>query len=195
MYDFTKHLEPDEKILYQCKAVPKSSITSSFIFLLLMIVMILLEIITYFIFIEYHKNIVILIMFIILLFFNILFATGFIYNLFINRSKAKNCFYCLTNKRVFRYNLKKNKLIYGYLIDYADIRIHNVSHNCGDIYMGVILSSTSDVKTDLVNLATVLSDSKNKPYICFSCIENPEYVLSLIRSARADLLYDSKNNG
>lgn len=196
MYDFNQYLESDEKILYQGKSVPKSSIGNVIILILVLIAMLLVQFIMI---ISIRENNLInnpsaIIIFLVMIFFDGAIILGIINNLFLNKKKAKNCFYCLTNKRAFRYDLKDNKLVYGYLINYDDIKIYNIKYNYGDLYMGITYSGTNNYKNDLVNVTDALfnPDSKNMPSISFSCIENPEYVLSLAKSARAELVYNIK---
>lgn len=198
MYDFNQYLEPDEKILYQGKSVPKASIGNVVILILVLIAMLLVQFIMIISICENNliNNPIVIIMFLVMIFFDGAIILGIINSLFLNKKKAKNCFYCLTNKRALRYDLKDNKLVYGYLINYDDIKIYNIKHNYGDLYMGITYSGTNNYKNDLVNVADALfnPDSKNMPNISFSCIENPEYVLSLAKSARAELVYNIKNN-
>lgn len=109
-----------------------------------------------------------------------------IYNLFIKKNAVKDDVYCLTNKRAFKYEIRKNKLVYGYLCNYKEVRIDSLKDNYGDVYMGIICGSTGDSRQDLSNVTELMfnPNPKDMPWLKFESIENPDQVASLIRANR-----------
>ena len=99
-----------------------------------------------------------------------------IYNLFIKKNVVKDDIYCLTNKRAFKYEFHKNKLVYGYLCNYKEVRVDGLvdglKDNYGDVYMGIVYGSTGDSRQDLSNVTKLMfnPNPKDMPYLIFESI-------------------------
>lgn len=193
MYNFQEHLEADEKILYQGQPIlGKGSLNlkgllAMLIFLVgcqaLMIWSLLNEMGDGF-------NLSFIFIFGIFTMFDILVLYSIIYNLFLKKHAVADDYFCLTNKRVFKYEEKKQKLIYGYLINYKDIKVVNEKDNYGDLYMGIILEDDEVTADELETLKELMfnPEPNNMPNITFESIENPKHVCEIAKQARRELI-------
>lgn len=134
-------------------------------------------------------NISFVIIFLVTLIIEILVIKSLVYKLFIKKRSVSDDYYCLTNRRAFKYESKKDKLVYGYLANYDDIHSDSRKEGYGDVYMGIIYKKTGDSKLDLSNMKKLLMnpDPENMPCILFESIKSPIKVAKLAREARDEL--------
>lgn len=192
MYNFEQHLEEGENILYIGTPVPgKGSknlggLLFALCFVLGIMALLVWSVVTGIGDGAYGIGLNFIIIFAVLLLFIGLVGWGIIYNLLIKKSAVKDDVYCLTNKRAFKYEMRKNKLVYGYLCNYKEVRIDGLKDNYGDVYMGIVYSATGDSKQDLSNIKSLMfnPNPKDMPCLTFESIENPNQVVSLIRANR-----------
>jgi len=190
MYDFKKNLFPDEEIIYTGKAVPGKGDKSlggslfligfSSVLLALMIYATLRDGFQFFQIIFYG---------VILLFLGI-GVYNIIYNIFLKKHLVKDDYYCLTNLRVLKYESKKDKLVYGYLYYYDEIKTINNKGGYGDLYFGIVIDDeNTDDKAVMKKLADLMTNPnpENMPFITFGSIEKPMSVMKLAKDARAKI--------
>lgn len=190
MIDFNKYLEQNETILYKGKPHPNKggkNIVGIIIllgFVLLCQILLILSVIF-----NHGSEIKFIISFLITLLFGGLGVYALIYNLFLKKRKVADDFYCITNKRALKYEAGKDKLVYGYLINYSDIHCGNVKDGYGDLYMSITKETTNDSIKDLNDLKNTLfnPNPENMPAINFESIENPKEVLQIAVKARNNL--------
>lgn len=197
MYDFSKHLFPDEKILYQGK--PTLGKTAKDIkgillfigFALLIQIVMILSVITG---TGDGKNGITLgfiLIFLVVTLFLGLGIYGLFYNVILKKKRIADNAYCLTNIRAMKYESKKGKFVFGYLAHYDDYYCSNVKNNFGDVYMGIIFkeqNGDSATKT-LLKLKDLMMkpDPENMPFINFESIEDPYNVIHLIEDAKQNI--------
>ncbi len=198
MYNFESVLLPNEVILYQGRSVPgKGSKVNGGSIFLICFALILQTLMIWSVATDSGDgfNFNFIFIFLILTFFGGLGAYDLIYNLIFKKICVADDYYCLTNKRAMKYESKKNKLVFGYLINYVDIKYVNVKDNYGDVYMGVVLDEKNytdgvdalgDIKDILLN-----PNPENMPIIKFESIEDPKKIANLVRDTRLEIL---KNN-
>ena len=193
MYNFEQHLFKDEKILYEGRAVPGEGGKSISGLLMAVGAMLFIQLLLI-IDIQYKKSqgievdypITIIFMFTFL--FEGLAIWGLIYNIFLKKKEVADDFYCITTKRAFKYEAKTNKLIFGYLEYYEDMKIYNEKDNFGDLYMGIAISEDDKISPQELKELMFNPNPENRPNITFESIENPKYVLELSRQARYEIL-------
>lgn len=129
MFNFNQVLMPNEEILYEGKPVPGkgNKNISSILFVLLFVALIIGLLIWSVVTKTGDGAKGITINFIMIMLVAILFGGigvySFIYNVFIKKKAVQDDIYCLTNMRALKYEFKKQKLIYGYLIKYEQIEV------------------------------------------------------------------------
>lgn len=199
MIEFEKLLDNDEYILYQGKAVSgkgNKNIFGSIIIILFMSFIqfaLIWSLVTGtgdgangigFDFIG---------IFIISLLFDGVAIYNIIYLLFIKDKAVNDDYFCITNKRVLKYEQNKVKLVYGYLINYESIEVINEKKQFGDVQMFGALKKSDNAKQDLMQIKNMLfdQDPTNMKMMILESIENPDMVVNIIKKAREELL---KNN-
>lgn len=193
MYNFKKHLDDKESILYQGQAMPDKGDKNIKGFLLIIGLMLLIQVIIAWSAVTSDMNIAKIIVAICLnpfiwvtLLFDGLAIYGLVYNTFLKKKILEDVFYCITNKRALKYETKNDKLFFGYLEYYGEMRIDNLKDNFGNLYMGIIADNNTNLKTlkDLM----FNPNPENMPSITFESIENPDEVLQLAQKARQEIL-------
>ena len=135
MYDFNKHLDSDEKILYQGKSNVGKGSKNIGAGLLVIGFMLIIQ----FLLVWSLKtgigdgangfNLNYLIIFLVSLIFDAYAICLVVYTLILKNKKIADDYYCLTNKRALKYEEKTDKLVYGYLINYDDVKVINQKKN------------------------------------------------------------------
>lgn len=187
MYNFSNHLLEGEKILYQGQPVPGKGSKSVGGSLLLICMGLIVGI----------GSLVSIVFFLVAALFLGLGVYVLVYNLILKQKRIADDFYCLTNMRVMKYESKKNKLVFGYLAYYDEIRCNNVKDNFGDLYMGMVINESSFLKTiEYTKKSLTDPDPENMPSITFESIESPYKVEKLVCTAKEELLrkVDSQNS-
>lgn len=200
MYDFKSNLLEDEKIIYEGRPVPGTGSKNIggplFIigFMALMQFLLIWSIVTKTGDGAYGINLSFIIIFLATLLFDVIAIYALLYDLFIKKKAVADDYYCLTNKRAFKYESKKDKLVFGYLINYDDIHCDSRKNGYGDLYMGIVYKETNDSKQDLNNIKDIIlnKDPENMPWIIFECIEHPAKVSKLAKDARNELKKSDK---
>lgn len=195
MYDFNSNLIEDEKIIYEGRPVPGTGSKNIggplFIigFITLMQFLLIWSVVTKTGDGAYGITPGFVIIFLVTLLFDAIAIYNLIYTLFIKKKAVADDYYCLTNKRALKYESKKDKLVFGYLINYEDIHYDSRKNGYGDLYMGIIYKETNDSIQDLNNIKDLLfnKDPKNMPWIIFESIEHPAQVGKLAKNARNEL--------
>jgi len=115
-----------------------------------------------------------------------------IYNLFIKKKVVADDLFCITNIRALKYELKKQKLTYGFLIKYELIEVQNEKDGFGDVFMGNAAPSNLTEKQELEFVKENLFNKKtdDMPNMIFECVENPNSVMQIATNAHKQL----KNN-
>ena len=196
VYNFKEHLINDEEILYEGRPVPGKGNKQvwgylfgiAFIGLMLVLLIWNLSKDTNGLDFKY------ILFFTICGGFLLLFIWGLIYDLFIKKRAVSDDYYCLTNKRVLKYERKKDRLVFGYLKNYKTIQSEKVKNHFGDVRFEMDLSTqyNSDTITpqELAEIKNMIlhPDPNNMPSILFESIENPDHVKILAREARDKIL-------
>lgn len=198
MYDFSQHLQKDEYILYQGRPVlgRGSKQVGGFIF----VIVFSLVMLSILIWVYANKigdgtngiDLEFVIFFILILFFTVGGIWGLVYNLILKKKMIADDYYCITNLRVMKYESKKDKLVFGYLASYDDIKCKNMKNGFGDFYMGMDLEGEND--NNIVDAVHTVKEvllhpnPENMPCIMFESIEKPREVLKIAKEARKVLL-------
>lgn len=197
MYNFETQLYKDEYILYQGQANPGKGnkniggllfvLFFAFVMQLVMVNSIKLGLG------DGARGITfdVIIIFLATLFFEFIAISGLAYNCFIKKKVVEGNFYCITNKRALKYERKKDKLLCGYLENYTDIKIYSEKKNVGDLHMQMEkMDGTGNNTEDLKLVKEIIfnKDEENMPYIIFESVENSKKVLTIIQTARAELI-------
>lgn len=196
MYDLKKCLDNDEKILYEGKSFPgkgSKSIKGSLLLILfigLVQGLMIWSVVTGTGDGAYGISFPFIMIMATTLLFDVIAIYNIIYLLFLKKRLVSDDYYCITNKRVFKYESKKDKLVYGYLASYEEIKILNEKDGYGDLYMGIILkeNSSKEERMKVVKEHMLQSSSKPVPIIVFESIENPSGVVQIVQNARKELL-------
>lgn len=196
MFDFSKYLKEDEEILYQGKPTPVSgkgnSNNQGLIFLILYclaIQIILILSIVYKIGDGANGiNFSFIVIFLVILLFELLGIYGLLDNLFLKKKRLVGIYYCVTNKRVLEYEQKKDKLVYGYLINYEEIKCANMKNGYGDLCMSAKLDKEGDLSMMEVKDIILHPNYENMPSIIFESIKSPKEVSKIVINARKNLL-------
>lgn len=193
MYDFSQHLEVDEKIIYQGQSFHGKGNNGIKEFFIVKIVALVVDIPLFImIFFPSYSNADIL-TYIFFSLFSVFFNYTAIYQIYYARKKRKqlaNNFYCLTNQRAIKYDYNNNEIFFGSLRQYEDVRCYRVKDGYGDLYMGIILENGGSTGEELSTATKMLKDpdSTDMPYMEFTSIKDPESVKNLIIKVRQDIL-------
>lgn len=139
----------------------------------------------------------VVILFLATVLFEIIAINGLIYNCFIKKKSVDGNCYCITNKRALKYERKKDKLICGYLENYDDIKIYSEKKNVGDLHMQMEKMNGTGKEIEDLKLAKEIifnKDEENMPYIIFESVENPKELLTIVQTARDELMNNINNN-
>lgn len=120
---------------------------------------------------------------------------AFVYHCFFRQKAITGDFYCLTNQRAFKYDSKKDRLVFGYLINYVNMECFFSEGDYGNLRM----SGGMDFNQNEMDFQEVLKlkelmlhpDPQNMPGIEFQSIKNPEEVLEIAKNARNELLKEN----
>lgn len=196
MFDFNNQLIEEETILYE--GIPILGKTDKNIlgelvvigFILIIQILLIWSVVTKTGDGANGINLSFIIIFLTTLLFAALVVYNIIYKLFIKDKKIAKHQYCITNKRVIKYDGKNNELIFGNLSNYEFIEVQNKKNNHGDLYMGVLINENVNSNTDtLIEIKnTLLNKNPNDaPFIIFESIKNPYQVLNIVENARNSL--------
>ncbi len=198
MYNFSQHLMADEKILYQGRSVPGKGgkAVGGLVFLIFFALAIqglmIWSVITKTGDGANGINLSFIVIFLAVTLFLGLGVYGLFYNLVLKKKVVADDFYCLTNMRAMKYEMKKNKLVFGYLAYYDEMRCDNVKDNFGDFYMGIVFNDeyTDDSLQTIAQLKNIIMNPnpENMPFINFESIENPYQVMKLAKEAKQNIL-------
>jgi len=200
MFDFNKYLEKDEVILYEGRPSPgkgdKSIGGCMFIIGFMAIVQALMiwSVITGTGDGANGIDITFIIIFGVTLLFDSLAVYNIVYLKFVKKRAVQDDYFCITNKRALKYESKKNKLVCGYLVNYAQIECLNMKSGFGDLYMQIDVKESGDAAEDLAYVKDIMlnPNQENMPTMIFECIENPRNVAKIAKEAR-DKLLESNN--
>lgn len=201
MYNFEQHLLEDEKILWQGQAVPGKGDKSVGGELFVILGMFLMQVLLIWSVVakvgEGANGITgkFILFFVLTLLFDGLCIHSILYKKIFGKHCVKDDYYCLTNKRAFKYELKKDELIYGYLINYEDIKCEFVKGGYGDLYMAVMIKKSVDGKDEVYSLLDAFTnkDKKNMYFMRFESIEKPSEVKRLAQEARKVLIQNNEH--
>lgn len=193
MYDFNKILTKNEKILYKGKPVPGKSYNG--IYEMLFIIVFTLIILTTIIVIgvkrgdlsdSFDMNFRIVILIIIgALVFGV---SGLIYSVVFKKYNVSDDNFCITNKRVIKFEDRENKLSYGKISKYKFIHIINEKDGFGDIVFQMYDNDIANRKDiGILPSNSVNQDLKDMDVMVFECVKNPMRVASIAIKARDNL--------
>lgn len=196
MFDFNNQLIEEETILYE--GIPILGKTDKNIlgelvvigFILIIQILLIWSVVTKTGDGANGINLSFIIIFLTTLLFASLVVYNIIYKLFIKDKKIAKHQYCITNKRVIKYDGKNNELIFGNLSNYEFIEVQNEKNNHGDLYMGVLINENVNSNTDtLIEIKNILlnKNPNDAPFIIFESIKNPYQVLNIVENARNSL--------
>lgn len=122
---------------------------------------------------------------------------GLFYNLVLKKKQVADDFYCLTTMRAMKYEAKKNKLVFGYLAYFDEMRCNNVKDNFGDFYMGIVMDEESSQTLATLKDLMMNPNPENMPFINFESIENPYQVMKLAKEAKQNIMQkvEQQNTG
>ena len=193
-YDFNRQLYKDEQILYQGKPIPGkgSKQIKEYIFVIGFFAISIGLLIWSLIAGEKPIDLSFIVIFIVAIIMFLIVIYGLVYNLFIKKRSVSDDYYCVTNNRVLKYESKKDRLVYGYLINYDAVRCENVKGNYGDLQIEVDLSKQAanmSPEQQVVLLKNIFShgNPENAPFIRFESIENPRKVEYIVLQAINEL--------
>ncbi len=199
MYDFSSNLLENEEILYQGRPVPGKGSKSIGGLIFVICFSLVTQIILIWSVITKTGDgfdMGFIVIFLAAAVFEYVGISGIYYNLVKKKKEVADDFYCLTNMRAMKYEEKENKLVFGYLSHYDDIRCDNVKDNFGDVYMGIIIKEEKN--DDLQKLSSIKDlmtnpDPLNMPFITFESIENPYRVMNLVQDAKRTINNKQQN--
>lgn len=197
MYSFKDYLEENEKILYEDRAYPgkgDKSIGALFfiiIFMLLIQSLMIWSIVTGTGDGANGIDLTFIIIFGVTLLFDGIAVYNIVYNLFLKEKMVADDFYCITNYRVMKYEEKKKKLIYGYLINYEDIKSHSNKGGYGDVVFSVIFKEDDNKETAIKIKNIILHPNpKNRYMIEFESVKKPYEIIKIAKEAREKVLFE-----
>lgn len=200
MFDFSKYLEKDEKILYQGTPVPGKGDKSIGMLIFIIVFMAIVQGLLIWSVVTgagdgaNGVDLSFIIIFGVTLFFDGIAIYNIVYLKFFKKIAVKDDYFCITNKRALKYESKKNKLVYGYLVNYVHITCENEKGGYGDLYMQIDIKESDDAAETLAYVKDIMRNPnpENMPSIIFECIENPRNVRKIVKEAR-DKILESNN--
>ena len=202
MYDFNKHLEQDEEILWtgQGRGGGNSkSIIGELIALAMMGFFFMFLLADSIVTVELAEpfddigipgvfwNFGTLIPLVLLGLLMLLMVWSIVYKLFLKKKVVVNNFYCITNKRLLKYDAKKEELVCGYIVNYGLISCFNEADGHGDIQVQINarqqMGSDVDNLSDAIDLKNMIMhpNKENMPTMLFESVENPRELVKLIK--------------
>jgi hypothetical protein len=125
------------------------------------------------------------------LLFDAIAIYNIIYTLFLKDKMVADDFYCITNYRVMKYEEKSKKLIYGYLINYEDIKSHSNRGGYGDVTFSVVFSDSANEEETLKIKNIILHPNpKNRYMIEFESVKKPYEIIKIAKKAREQVLLE-----
>lgn len=202
MYDFNKYLDEDETILSQGKAVPgkghKNIAGGVFLVVFSGIVMLIMMLSLVYKIGDGAEgiNISFVIIFAVALLF---FGIGIyilIYDLILKKRQVSDDIFCLTDKRLFKYETKNDKLIYGYLAYFEKISCENVKDGYGDIHFSIEYERVRYKSETSIKLANLITNPnpQNMPVIVLESISKPYEIKKMAMEARKKILEENDFN-
>lgn len=196
MFEFKKYFDDDEKILYQGKPNPKKGskglVWSIFWTLFFLMVLTLMLCSVFYGFGDgingFDGNFIVVFLFVACL--EIWAIYHLVYTLLFRRRDVSDELYCITNKRVFKYELTKNKISFGYLINYESIICYNIKDNFGDISFDANAKDniSKNQKKYYIKWIPLTPNPENMPEIIFRSVEHPDTIVKIAESARNNKL-------
>ena len=129
----------------------------------------------------------------------ILAIVSFINNFFLRKKLLDGNCYCITNRRAIKYEKRKNKLTFGYLVNYPYIECCQIKDNYGDLRFQIDIENvespeiTDDISAMSVSKNVLVHPNhENMPYLMFECIEEPDKVRKIAIQARNESLENIK---
>lgn len=201
MFDFNQVLMANEKILYEGKPVPgKGNKSLGGILAILAFVVIWCGLLIWMVATETGDgakgiDFSFIIMMLVGLGFGGIAIYALIYNVFIKRKAVADDIFCLTNMRALKYETKKQKLTYGYLIKYDQIEVQNFKDGFGDVYMGIVAPNNLTEEQQLLFIKENLIKKKENDMatMLFECVEKPHSVVDIAKQAHDNLLIEINN--
>lgn len=194
MFDFNKVLTENEEIIYKAQPVagkgdksikgPIFGILFIFVCQLLLVLSLVFKIGDG----ENGINLSFIIIFAVTLLFDGILLYSIIYNLFIKQKSVSDDYFCITNKRVLKYQDRKQELQFGYLYYYASIEISNEKDGFGDITF-----TSNQIEEEEILSIMFKPNKENMPSITFESVANPKEVVDIARKARKDLISNENN--
>ena len=194
MFDFHLYLEDNEEILYEGRPVPgKGNKQLGGILLIILFTGSLLAL-----FLSNAKfsdnllsaksNLSYILMLCLILFFLGLGCYALLYNFVFKKIQTSDDFYCLTNRRVMKYESRNQQLSYGYLGNYQRIYCTNEKDGFGDVHFegNVTQNVPIDPKEKLryIKEAALHPDRENTPSMLFESVEYPGAIQRLAETAK-----------
>lgn len=188
MYDFNSILKEGETILYQGRPEPGKGDKSIGGEIFVVVFMLIMEGLIIWAATDDGIDLNVIIVFSVALFFQGICIYSILYKCFLKKYKVADDHYCITNKRVIKYEEKENKLVYGYVMNYAQVEVVNVKKGYGDVQMNVVLAneeedlegvSVGEFKNIMLN-----SNPENMPLMIFESVQNPRQVARIVKEAR-----------
>jgi len=166
----------NEYVLYQGTGVPKKG-SKSIIGILILLLIGLIP------FLAGVKNLLIILPFFLVMALAVYMP---IYNLFLKPRKVKGQIYYITNQRAIIYSSTNRKYKIGNLSKFDEFRVDNEKNNFGDVYMGIVKTSTGNAGEDLSTIKNTLftPDKNDMPVIIFEGVEKPYEVLEIAKEQR-----------
>ena len=191
-YDFSQHLEEGEEILCECRPCPgKGSKNIGGIAVIVgFCVVVVALLVTSLVFGIGDGadgfDMTYLIFFTVIGLFLAIALSSFIYNVFLKKKAVSDDFYCVTNKRVMKYESKKDKFVCGYIENYVHISYTNEKDGYGDITMSVNPDKAgidTDSVSGMIDFKNMMlhPNAENMPTMTFESVEHPRRVGKIIK--------------
>ena len=192
MYDFKQHLRDGEEILYEGRphAGKGSKNIGGELFIIGFCVLILAILILSIVYKigdgANGVNGTAIVFFAVIGFFVAICLWGAIYKLFIKKRAVADDYFCITNKRVMKYQSKKDELVYGDINKYKLISCDNEKDGYGDITMSIDAHEQGIDEGDMASMIDLKNmllhpDKEDMPQITFECVEKPRDLKKLIK--------------
>ena len=189
MYNFKEILEKNEKIIYEGKPNMKKNNINPFAYFFAFSLLLFCQFILIWSVKTSTKdgahgiNLNFIFIFFIIIIFEGLLIYAIIYDKVLKKQKSNDA-YCITNKRVLKYNSTNNSITSLYVVDCCDMRFTTTKKNFGNIYIGIKELNKNTIKNS--NIKDIIKKIKdlNDSYIVFESIENPHYILSILENIK-----------
>lgn len=184
MYDFKKDLLKDENIVYTCRPTPgkgnKQIKESIFLFILATLTQIILFIVNKTkTDLTLDMNIYIIIGVTIVV--DLIALAKLIYNLYIKKYNVSDDYFCITTKRILKYEKRINRLSCGYIKKYKYIRIRNEKDGYGDIQFDTYVQDIiSKRDLDIPSIDDLKKDYSDLDRIVIESVKNPKKIVKIV---------------